>query len=150
PRTRRVFSFQALYAGLAPHEALGLYAVIAYLDAIAGVFFPLGGVHAVPRALAGAAAKHGVRLRYGETVERVEVHGGRATGVVTVGGERIPADVVVLNPDLPTAYRELLPAVPRRIGRLRPSPSAVVLHVGSTQHYQQIAHHNLHLGVERR
>jgi phytoene desaturase len=150
PRTRRVFSFQALYAGLAPHEALGLYAVIAYLDAIAGVFFPLGGVHAVPRALAGAAAKHGVRLRYGETVERVEVHGGRATGVVTRGGERIPADVVVLNPDLPTAYRELLPAVPRRIERLRPSPSAVVLHVGSTQHYRRIAHHNLHFGVQWR
>jgi len=146
PRTRRVFSFQALYAGLAPHEALGLYAVIAYLDAIAGVFFPRGGVHAVPRALAAAAQKHGVRLRYGEPVEVVEVHGGRATGVITRSGERIAADVVVLNPDLPTAYRELLPAVPRRVERLRPSPSAVVLHVGSRQRYGRIAHHNLHFG----
>jgi phytoene desaturase len=146
PRTRRVFSFQAMYAGLAPHDALGLYAVIAYLDAVTGVYFPRGGIHAVPRALAAAADKHGVRLRYGTTVSRVEVRGDRAVGVLTASGERIPADVVVLNPDLPVAYRDLLPATPRRIARLRYSPSAVVLHVGSTRRYARIAHHNLHFG----
>ena len=55
PRTQRIFSFQAMYAGLAPHDALAIYAVIAYLDSVAGVFYPKGGMHAVPRALAGAA-----------------------------------------------------------------------------------------------
>jgi phytoene desaturase len=146
PRTRRVFSFQALYAGVAPHRALGLYAVISYLDAVAGVYFPRGGIHAVPRALAEAAEKHGVRMRYGTTVTRVEVRGDRASAVHTADGERIPADVVVLNPDLPVAYRDLLPDTPRRVRRLRPSPSAVVLHVGSAQRYGGIAHHNLHFG----
>jgi phytoene desaturase len=148
PRTRRVFSFQAMYAGLAPHHALALYAVIAYLDAVAGVYFPRGGVHAVPRALAGAAEKHGVRLHYGTTVSYVDTANGRATGVVTTAGERIPADVVILNPDLPVAYRDLLPSAPapRRLGRLRHSPSAVVLHIGSTQRYGKIAHHNIHFG----
>jgi phytoene desaturase len=145
PRTRRVFSFQALYAGVAPHEALGLYAVIAYLDAVSGVYFPAGGVHAVPRALAGAAEKHGVRIRYGTTVSTVDIRNGRAIAAITADGERIPADVVVLNPDLPVAYR-LLGAVPHRIVRLRPSPSAVVLHVGSTARYPKTAHHNLHFG----
>jgi phytoene desaturase len=147
PRTRRVFSFQAMYAGLAPHDALALYAVIAYLDTVAGVYFPRGGVHAVPRALAGAAEKAGVRFRYGTTVSHVDVHNGRATGVVTETGERIPADVVVVNPDLPVAARELLPGPPpRRLGRLRHSPSAVLLHIGSKQRYQRIAHHNIHFG----
>ncbi|HEX5540674.1 MAG TPA: phytoene desaturase family protein [Micromonospora sp.] len=144
PRTRRIFSFQAMYAGLAPHDALAIYAVIAYLDAISGVYFPRGGVHAVPRALAGAAEKHGVRFHYDTTVTRVETSAGRATGVVTADGERFSADVVVLNPDLPVAYRDLLPSAPRR--RLRYSPSCVVLHVGSRQGYSRIAHHNLHFG----
>jgi phytoene desaturase len=146
PRTRRIFSFQAMYAGLAPHDALALYAVIAYLDSVAGVYFPRGGIHAVPRALAGAAEKHGVRFRYDTTVSYVDTSGDRATGVVTTDGERIPADVVVLNPDLPVAYRDLLPATPRRLRRLRHSPSAVVLHIGSTQRYARIAHHNIHFG----
>jgi phytoene desaturase len=146
PRTRRVFAFQAMYAGLAPQHALGLYAVIAYLDTVAGVYFPRGGMHAVPRALAAAAEKHGVDLRYNTTVVRVDVQGDRATGVVTTHRELIAADVVVLNPDLPVAYRELLPRTPARIDRLRYSPSAVVLHVGGTQRYSRIAHHNIHFG----
>ncbi|HEX2355679.1 MAG TPA: phytoene desaturase family protein [Micromonosporaceae bacterium] len=146
PRTRRVFSFQAMYAGLAPHDALALYAVIAYLDTVAGVYFPRGGVHAVPRALAGAAEKHGVRMRYATTVTRVETAHGRASGVLTADGERIRADVVVLNPDMPVATRELLPPLGRPGRRLRYSPSCAVLHVGSTQGYARIAHHNIHFG----
>ncbi|MEQ4300810.1 phytoene desaturase family protein [Plantactinospora sp. B6F1] len=145
PRTRRIFSFQAMYAGLAPHDALAIYTVISYLDSVAGVYFPRGGIHAVSRALAGAAEKHGVRIRYGSTVSRVETAGGRATGVRTADGSFVPADVVVLNPDLPVAYRDLLPdgAPPRR---LRYSPSCVVLHVGARQGYRDIAHHNIHFG----
>ena len=148
PRTQRVFSFQSLYAGVPPHRALALYAVISYLDTVGGVYFPRGGVHAVPQALAGAAEKHGVTLRYGVEVRRVETYLGRALAVHTDSGERIPADVVVLNPDLPTAYESLLPATPapRRMSRLRYSPSCVVLHLGSPRAYQKIAHHNLHFG----
>ncbi|MGK5680073.1 phytoene desaturase family protein [Actinoplanes sp. URMC 104] len=144
PRTQRIFSFQAMYAGLAPQDALAIYAVIAYLDSVAGVYFPKGGMHAVPRALAGAAEKHGVTFRYGTTVTDVETAGGRATAVITADGERIPADVVVLNPDLPIAKRDLLPPRPQR--RLRYSPSCVVLHIGSRQAYSKIAHHNIHFG----
>nr|WP_296073562.1 phytoene desaturase family protein [uncultured Actinoplanes sp.] len=145
PRTQRIFSFQAMYAGMAPHDALAIYAVIAYLDSVAGVFFPKGGMHSVPKALAGAAEKHGVIFRYDTTVTGVETRNGRATGVITDDGTRIPADVVVLNPDLPVAYRDLLP--PRRQRRLRYSPSCVVLHIGSRQPYGKIAHHNIHFGT---
>lgn len=147
-RTRRLFSFQAMYAGLAPHDALALYAVISYMDCVAGVYHPTGGMHAVPEALAGAAAKHGVTLRYDTTVTRVEVHGGRAVAVHTAAGERVPADVVVLNPDLPIAYADLLPpgAAPRRLRRLRYSPSCFLLHAGARVDYPHTAHHTIHFG----
>lgn len=143
PRTQRVFSFQAMYAGLAPHHALAIYAVISYMDSVAGVSVPRGGMHALPRALAGAAAKHGVEFRYSTTVTRVERHGGRAVAVHTDDGERLPCDVVVLNPDLPVAQRELLGIVP---WKQTYSPSCFVLLAGSTASYSKIAHHNLHFG----
>jgi hypothetical protein len=105
-------------------------------------------MHAVPRALAGAAEKHGVTFRYETTVTDVETVNGRATAVITADGSRIPADVVVLNPDLPIAKRDLLP--PGRERRLTYSPSCVVLHLGSRQSYSKIAHHNIHFGANWR
>jgi phytoene desaturase len=146
-RLRRLFSFQAMYAGLSPAQAMAIYSVITYMDSVAGVFFPVGGMHAVPRALAGAAAAHGVRFQYSTTATRIEVTGGRATAVITDRGERIPADVVVVNADLPVAYRELLPPgyTPRAVRRLRYSPSAAVLHVGSSARYPG-THHTIDFG----
>ena len=146
PRTQKVYSFQAMYAGVSPQQALAIYAVIAYMDSVNGVFFPKGGMHAVPRALAGAAEKHGVKIRYSTTVQSVAIKNGRATGVITDSGEHIGADVVVLNPDLPIAYRELLGKEPLDVKRLNYSPSCVVMLVGSSKSYSHIAHHNIHFG----
>jgi phytoene desaturase len=144
PRTQRMFTFQSLYAGVPPHRAAALYAVIAYMDTVAGVYFPRGGMYAVATALAAAAVKHGVKIDYGREVTSVEVSGSRARAVRTRDGDRIPADVVVLNPDLPVAYRDLLNRPLRR--RLRYSPSCVVLHLGAGKAYPDASHHNIHFG----
>ena len=146
PRTQKVYSFQAMYAGVSPQQALAIYAVIAYMDSVNGVFFPKGGMHAVPRALAGAAAKHGVEFKYGETVTSIEHSGGRAKAVLTDKGERIECDVVVLNPDLPIAWKELLGNEPRKVAKLNYSPSCVTLLVGTSKKYDRLAHHNIHFG----
>lgn len=145
PRTQRIFSFQSLYAGVAPHRALAIYAVIAYLDTVAGVYFPRGGMYTIATALADAAVKAGVTISYGQEVTDVEVTGSRAVAVRTKDGERISADVVVLNPDLPIAYRDLLHRPLRR--RLRYSPSCVVLQLGSARAYDSLAHHNVFFGT---
>jgi phytoene desaturase len=145
-RLQKVFSFQSMYAGLSPQQALAIYAVIAYMDSVAGVYFPHGGMHAVPRALAGAAEKHGVTIRYGEEVTTVERRGRRAVAVHLASGERVPCDVVVLNPDLPVAYRDLLGFTPPTVRRLRYSPSCYLLLAGSSASYDFTAHHNISFG----
>ena len=58
-RLQKLFTFQAMYAGLAPFEALAIYCVITYMDTVEGVYFPEGGMHAVARGLAAAAEKAG-------------------------------------------------------------------------------------------
>jgi phytoene desaturase len=146
PRLQKVYSFQAMYAGVSPQQALAIYAVIAYMDSVNGVFFPKGGMHAVPRALAAAAQKYGVVFKYNTTVTNVEVSNGRAKAVVTESGERYECDAVILNPDLPVAYRELLGKTPVTIKRLKYSPSCVTLLVGSSKKYDFAAHHNIHFG----
>lgn len=147
-RLQRVFTFQSMYAGLSPYDALAIYAVIAYMDCVAGVWFPKGGMHAVPAALARTATKHGVEIIYGTEVSRVELAGSRAVAVHTADGQRIAADVVVLNPDLPVAWRDLLPPsrATRRVNQQRFSPSCALLLAGSTLPHGDHAHHEIHFG----
>jgi phytoene desaturase len=150
-RLQRLFSFQALYAGLAPHEALALYAVITYMDTVGGVFFPDGGMHAVATGLAAAVEKAGGSIRYDAPVTRILRHRGTTGAVAGVeldGGERISADAVVCNPDLPVAYRALLgidaPRVARR-GRYSPSCALWLAGVRGLPP-DGTAQHNIHFG----
>ncbi len=146
PRLQKVYSFQAMYAGVSPQQALAIYAVIAYMDSVNGVFFPKGGMHALPRALAAAAQKHGVTFKYETTVTKLEVINGRAKAVITNTGERIECDVVVMNPDLPVVWRDLLGRTLLSVKRLKYSPSCATLLVGSSKKYDHVAHHNIHFG----
>ena len=146
PRLQKAYSFQAMYAGLAPQDALAIYSVISYMDSVAGVFFAKGGMNAVPRALAGAAEKHGVTFRYDTEVERVELSGDRAVAVRTTAGERIEADAFVLNPDLPVAWRDLLGRTPRRVKRLSYSPSCALLLAGSSAPPREDVLHTISFG----
>ena len=55
----------------------------------------VGDCNKFTQGLAAAGAAKGVKLRFGETVQRIETEGGRVTGVVTDKG-RIAADTVVV------------------------------------------------------
>lgn len=162
-RLHRLFSFQALYAGMAPADALAVYAVIAYMDSIEGVWFPEGGMRAVPHAMAAAAAEAGVQFAYGQRATAVLIRGdGAVTGVQVTDGEgateKLAADAVVCTLDLPVAYEKLLPdlSMPLRLRRPHYSPSAVVWHLGVRGVPEQAepaagvrtgkAHHNIHFG----
>lgn len=154
PRLQQIFSFQAMYAGLSPFEALAIYCVITYMDSVEGVYFPDGGVHAVPQGLAAAIEDAGASIEYGVTVERVLRRPGRrgvVTGVRLTSGDTVEADAVVINADLPVAYRTMLPDLspPRlaRPGKGHYSPSCVVWMVGSHGDLPAgAAHHNIHFG----
>jgi phytoene desaturase len=144
-RLQRIFTFQALYAGVPPDNALAVYAVIAYMDTIAGVYFPRGGMRALPDGLAAAATAAGVQFQYGSRVNELERDGSRVNAVHTDRGERIACDAVVLTTELPETYR-LLGHTPRRPISIRPAPSAVVIHVGCAQSAQDEAHHTISFG----
>jgi phytoene desaturase len=134
-----------------PHRALGAYGVIAYMDTIAGVHFPRGGMRQVAQAMADAAVAAGGQIHYGRTATGLERRGGRVTAVrhsVTGGGdgERLPCDAVVLTPDLPIVH-DLIGRAPRRPVPLRWSPSAVVLHAGLRTPRPDLAHHTISFGA---
>ncbi len=150
-RLQKLFSFQSMYAGLAPFEALAVYCVITYMDSIEGVYFPEGGMHAVPTGLAAAVVKAGAEIRYGVSVDRIVLADGTSGRVrgVHADGEFVEADAVVCNPDLPVAYRTLLPGLkqPYAVRHGHYSPSCALWHVGVKGELPAgAAHHNIHFG----
>ena len=142
-----------MYAGLAPYEALALYAVITYMDSVEGVFVPVGGMHMMGAGLAAAVDQGGRRhpVRHGRHV--------RSRGPPTAGSpaswsradEHVAADAVVCNADLPVAYRELLADLeaPRAARAGRYSPSCVLWVAGVRGlPPPDAAHHNIHFGAD--
>ena len=115
-RLIRAHTFQALYVGLDPARAPGIYSIVSAMDTVGGVHIPArGGMHAVPLALADVAAKAGADLRFGTPAGRVLAGASGVTGVRLAGGEVIRASSVIVAADLPAAHRGLLPRA-RRTG----------------------------------
>jgi phytoene desaturase len=150
-RLRRVFSFQSMYAGVAPHRALALYSVLTYMDTVAGVYSVDGGLHTAARSLARVIERAGATFEYGSTVARILRDGtGTTSGVELDNGERRHADAVVCNADLPIAYRTLIGGIdaPRVARRGTYSPSCVVWSAGvGAAAPTNAALHNLHFGA---
>jgi phytoene desaturase len=153
-RLQRAFSFQALYAGVPPATALALFAVISYMDSIAGVYVPAGGMHAVATGLAAAVTAGGATIRYETPATRITrgPHGAvDGIEVEVEGGERLAVDAVVCNVDLPVAYATLLPDVtpPRAARQGKYSPSCLLWVAGVRGDPPAgAAHHNIHVGQQ--
>jgi phytoene dehydrogenase-like protein len=113
-------SASAQHSGLPPSTAgSGAFGfLLQLLGHSHGWPFPAGGQEAIPRILAGLAEREGVTIRCRAHVERVLVHGGRASGVRLVGGEEIAAtDVVTTISARPLAAMLPEQALPERLVR---------------------------------
>ncbi len=86
-----------------------LYHSMGMATGVRGVWaYVRGGMGSVTRAFARAARREGVELRTSCEVERVVIEDGRATGVVTTGGEEIRGKVVLSNADPKRTYLRLV------------------------------------------
>jgi phytoene desaturase len=139
PRIRETFSFHSLFIGGDPFRVPAIYAALVYLQLVDGVWYSDGGIYSIVEAMA-----RGLDVRCGEEVERVETRAGRVTGVVTRGGEHVPADAVVLNTDVGRTRALLGRRPPAR--RLRPTMSCFLIYLGTDRTFPELLHHTLLVG----
>jgi diapolycopene oxygenase len=160
PRVAQMLDHFTQYVGSAPDASPAVLCGIAHMQTREGIWYPRGGIRAVPAALARLATELGVEIREGTGVRRIlldeGVDGGAVRGVETDGGEQIPLAAVVSNADAVRTHRELLAGTPaahrfekrRRFPRLgknggyEPACSGVVLYLGLDRAYPHLQHHN--------
>ena len=144
PRLAQMLDHFVQYVGSSPYGAPAVLCAIAHMQTAQGVWYPMGGTHAVAEALTTFAGENGARFRPGEDVEGVALDGDRAVGVRTARGVE-PYDAVISNMDSVRTYRELVGGA---IGAkhekrtFEPACSGVVLYLGLRKRYDHLLHHN--------
>ncbi|HEY3291979.1 MAG TPA: phytoene desaturase family protein [Anaerolineae bacterium] len=151
PRLRAAFSFQNMYLGVSPFEALATYALLQYTEMGDGVWYPRGGMYKAIESLTNIAAGLGVLFKYGSPVSRIETDGSRATGVTLSSGEKLQTDIVIANADLPYVYDKLLPdGVPSRVSKMKYTSSALMFYWGiKGERSTELLHHNVFLSDDQ-
>lgn len=149
PRVAQMLDHLTQYVGSAPDNSPAVLAGIANLQTDEGVWYPRGGIGAVPAALRTLAETLGVTFETGVAVRKVLLDDSeRAVGVALADGREVPADAVVSNMDAVRTFRELVGGDPARRfekdwrGAVEPACSGVVLYLGLRERYEHLAHHN--------
>ncbi len=109
PAARAVLSQYWGYFGLPPSQVSYLYfanALAGYI--LQGASFVKGRSQALSGAFLSVLEEAGGVLRLNCGVARIQVSGGRVTGVVTEDGEEIPARFVVSNADPVSTCRDMI------------------------------------------
>lgn len=98
PVTRALLAPWSLHNGLGPDDAGSAFItkVIAAAIAMGGMPVPEGGGRSLVDALVGIIVDGGGSVLTDAEVERIDVHDGRATGVLLADGRRLPARRAVL------------------------------------------------------
>jgi phytoene desaturase len=156
PYLATAFSCQTLYLGESPFRVPALYNLLAYVEMQHGVWFPEGGMSAIPAALARLFRELGGVLQLGSEVRSVVVENGRAKGVRLADGSVELADAVVSNRDLPASYYHFLEAAERRslpdrkIRGWHYGSSCVLYYLGIRRKVPRLFHHNIFISGDFR
>lgn len=133
------------YVGSAPDASPAVLCSIAHMQVGEGVWYPKGGIGAVPKALRALAETLGVQFRNGASAKQIIVNKGRAEAVLLADGERLQCAAVVSNRDSVRTHRELLNGAGKAFEKRRsyePACSGVVLYLGLKKRYDHLLHHN--------
>jgi phytoene desaturase len=147
PRLKTAFTFQDVYMGLSPFEAPATFSMMPYTELAHGVFYPRGGMYSIVEALVDLAREAGVEFIFDSAVEKIDVNSAHARGIVLARGQRLEADAVLANADLPYVYNNLLSdsSLAKSLTRKRFSCSVISFFWGVDKTYETLPPHTLFL-----
>ncbi len=151
-RLKSAFTFQDVYMGLSPFEAPATFSLMPYSELAHGVWYPRGGMYSVVEALMKLARESGVEFIFDASVERVDVNSTHARALILENGQRLEADALLANADLPYIYNDLLPDkdTAKSMARKRFSCSVISFFWGFDKKYESLAPHTLFLAHDYR
>ena len=150
PRLRQLMEFPVLFLGALPKDTPALYSLMNYADMKGGTWYPQGGMYAVVEAMYKLALEFGVKFRFNESVEAVDVKHNTITSVRTNRGSH-HADTVISSADYHFTENVLLPESHRSYSskywnKKVLAPSCLLYYVGVNKKLD-LPHHSLFFDV---
>ncbi len=147
PRLWPLLEFPVIFLGATPKKTPALYSLMNYADIGLGTWYPIGGMYEVVQGFEKLAGSLGVEFLYNKPVEKINVSGGRATGV-EANGEFHSADYIVGAADYHHIERSLLPEGMANYSEKywnsrEMAPSSLLFYIGLDRKYENLIHHNL-------
>jgi phytoene desaturase len=144
---QEVFTFQNIYVGQSPLTAPALFSMLPATELTEGALFPIGGMHRIAEKLESEAREAGVKFIFNKVVEKIDTDRNCAKQLILADGSTAQSDLIVVNADLPYAFRNLLPdrKLSAKLENRTYSCSAIVFHWGLSKAYPQFEHHNIFL-----
>ncbi|HCP45492.1 MAG TPA: diapolycopene oxygenase [Deltaproteobacteria bacterium] len=146
PHLAEVLEFFIKYVGSSAHDAPALMNLLAWAQLRDGLYYVPGGMYGYARALTRLLEELGVEIHLNTPIRSMDKQGSRVTSVTTEDGQVFRADAVVSNMEVVPTYERLLREPAARLRRYKkdfaPAASGLVMHLGVSRCYDQLAHHN--------
>jgi phytoene desaturase len=146
-RAKKIVQYTQVFLGGNPETTPALYSLMSHVDLRGGVWYPKGGMFSVVDALETLCCDRGVEIRVNSEVEHVEVSNGEVQSVI-VDGERITADLFIMNADYQHVEMNLLPETARTYDEdywesRTVAPSGFLIYLGLEEEINGLEHHTL-------
>jgi phytoene desaturase len=147
----QLFNRYATYNGSDPYRAPAVLQSIPHLEFHTGAWLPEGGMRSISKSLTELAVRHGIQFYYSTEVKKIRIAQNCVSGIES-GTTFYPADLVVCNSDVFTAYRSLLCdyKAPERILHQERSSSALIFYWGIGKHFDALDVHNIFFSSDYR
>ncbi|OJI85130.1 hypothetical protein ASPTUDRAFT_189213 [Aspergillus tubingensis CBS 134.48] len=150
-KMRRIFTFGSMYLGMSPYDAPGTYSLLQYAELAGGIWYPAGGFQKILEGIEKIGKRLGVEYRLNSPVSSIIISEDQsARGVILSSGEKLEADLVVVNADLVYAYNNLLPASKeaRHLSNREASCSSISFFWSFDRVISELKVHNIFLAEE--
>jgi len=143
----KLMEFPILFLGAIPQNTPAMYSLMNYAEISMGTWYPMGGMHEIVKGMVKLAEEKGVKFRYNENVQRVEVKGKAARRVITQQTD-YETDIVVAGADYHHVDADLLGTGLQNYDesywkRRVMAPSSLLFYLGINQRVNRLQHHNL-------
>ena len=145
PHLRQLFDRYPTYVGSSPYCSPATLAVIPFIEYAFGGWHIKGGLYRLVETLVTLAKELNVCLNADTKVDRILHNARKVTGVALAGGQKLEADVVVMNGDS-SMTTEMLGDKPETVVPSSRSLSGLVFLVGVKQSLPQISQHSIFFG----